>query len=265
MWSSLPPVDGVNIVGRLVNNGRALLVHPEITNAGEPMAVVSVNKVGRGRVLSIATDSFWKYAFLTGDNEELRGLYYKFWRRSIRWLINDKEFKQVKLRLSKLVVLPGDKVKVSVNAFYNNSTYVPMKNIILSVIDSFGKSYSLAVTGANGLYSAVINAPSFGSYKVKLTVKNGNEDIASDESFLLVKNPEAEEKRITSISLTTLPGNIITEIPYDKLRKLLTEDESGKIVTAKINKKLYNYPPLLFLLLLIFYLFFIGRRLSGLI
>ena len=195
------------------------------------MPVVAINNIGRGRVMTIASDSFWKYAFRTGGDEELRGVYYRFWKRSIRWLINDNEFKQIKLKLSKLVIFPNDTITIKATVFYNDFANVPIKNIKLIYEKENKKSKLLTLNGNNGLYYSQFTAPEPGNYKIKLTVTDRGKDILSEQTLLLVKNPEAEEKRNISINKRNLPGKLTNKIPDNSIINLVNNSE--KIITLE--------------------------------
>jgi uncharacterized membrane protein len=96
-WAKLPELTGTNRVTGVRPDATVLLQHPSRTVGGAPEPIVSAMEYGKGRVLSITTDTTWHWDFLAagegGDNRD----YYRFWGNGIRWLIQDPALKPVRV------------------------------------------------------------------------------------------------------------------------------------------------------------------------
>lgn len=63
-WDSLPALDGLNLVARARPPGTVLLAHPKLKDdSGNPMPVLTVAEIGRGRTLALQSDSTWHWGF----------------------------------------------------------------------------------------------------------------------------------------------------------------------------------------------------------
>ena len=69
---------------------------------------------GQGRVLSVLTDTTWRWDFNAfGAGQDNRN-YYKFWGNAIRWLIRDPDLKTIRVTTDKDRYAVGEQVTVTV-------------------------------------------------------------------------------------------------------------------------------------------------------
>ncbi|MEE2789344.1 MAG: glutamine amidotransferase, partial [Myxococcota bacterium] len=126
MWTDLPALSGMNATGGLQPGATALLTHPTIQIDGQPAPVVATREVGRGRVVSVTTDSTWFWDFIAsgegGDNRQ----YYKFWGNMMRWLIRDPSLKPLRVTVDRDRYALG--VPVSVMVKVQGKDYTPAKD-----------------------------------------------------------------------------------------------------------------------------------------
>ncbi|MBK6849945.1 MAG: hypothetical protein IPG96_21215 [Proteobacteria bacterium] len=99
LLARLPPLAGANRLGAAWPDATVLATHPKLRLAdGQPMPVLAVRAVGRGRTLALATDSLWHWAFLgLGEPGDDPVAYDQFWRNAIRWLIKDPALQQLRV------------------------------------------------------------------------------------------------------------------------------------------------------------------------
>src|SRR5439155_22346178 len=76
-WARLPRLPGLNTTGPLKGGAQVLLQSAE----GRPVLVVG--EAGRGRVLSLLTDSSWYWSFLAAGQELGPRAYETFWHADI--------------------------------------------------------------------------------------------------------------------------------------------------------------------------------------
>lgn len=131
MLAGLPPLAGANRLGRAWPDAAVLATHPQLRTAdGQPMPVLAVRAVGRGRTLALATDSLWHWAFLgLREAEASPAPYDQFWRNALRWLIKDPALQQLRV-LARRDRLPlGAEVRWQVRAFTRD--YAPAAGLEL--------------------------------------------------------------------------------------------------------------------------------------
>jgi len=130
MWKGIPSLQGLNRSVHLKPDAASLLDHPSLVNdRGDPQPVVAVTEAGEGRVMTVMTDSTWRWGF----SEELKGsnLYAPFMNNAIRWLIQDPELELVRLELSDDAPNPGTTVQMRAMVFDTN--YQPAANFPVEV------------------------------------------------------------------------------------------------------------------------------------
>jgi uncharacterized membrane protein len=102
-WSALPPLEGMNRVGRLKPGATALLTHPTArTDNGEPAPVLAVTDAGKGRTLALTTDSSWHWGFLAAGAGDDGRTFQRFWEGAIRWLVRDPALTLLRVELDRV-------------------------------------------------------------------------------------------------------------------------------------------------------------------
>ena len=99
----------INQVGPLKAGASALLT----TAAGQkPMAVVAVQSFGRGKVMGVATDTFWQWA---RQNANKREFYGRFWRQAMRNLVGQSNQSRLfTVKWDRERYRPGEQAQITV-------------------------------------------------------------------------------------------------------------------------------------------------------
>ena len=101
IFAALPPLDGVNRVRRARPGATVLVEHPALVDADRsPLPIIAVRDVGRGRVLSVGSDSTWRWSF-QGPATGARAPYERFWESAIRWLVRDPSLSLLRIELDR--------------------------------------------------------------------------------------------------------------------------------------------------------------------
>ncbi len=129
-WAQIPKMYGSHVVsakpGAIV-----LLEHPFLTQGGKNVPVMAVGEYGRGRVLAIMTDSFWRLGFDSVALDSGFRLYDRFWNNAIRWLVRDPELTLVKVSVEKSILEPGEPVVARVSV--HNPDYRPAPKVAIEL------------------------------------------------------------------------------------------------------------------------------------
>ncbi len=178
IWAAMPLLDGVNLVGGLMPGGTALGVHPTLkTPGGEPLPVVAVRNVGRGRTMSIATDSTWYWNYLPAAEGGTNRHYYKFWREALRWLIHDPELKLVSASSPRTSYPPGEEATIAVEVLDND--YKGLENARIEAEAEpleGGKREKLVMRSlGGGRYETSFTPSGEGFYRVEVKAGRGRE------------------------------------------------------------------------------------------
>ena len=114
LWAQLPQQQGTNLVGAPRQDATVLLRHPSQKVKGQPMPVLSVWEVERGRAMALTTDSSWRWGFESLSQGGTPREYQLFWNNAIRWLIKDPELKLLKIELTQDTWAPSSQAPISV-------------------------------------------------------------------------------------------------------------------------------------------------------
>ncbi len=179
IWENLPELDGCNVTTELKTDAVPLAIYPV---KGNPY-LISVRNAGQGRCMAIATDSLWRWNFLSVGKGGGNRHYIKFWQNSIKWLIKDPSLNPVHIALNKETFLPGEEVQIKIDVVGGN--YQPLGGVRLEidVTNEFsGKSVFSAkgVTGSDGQYRFTVKYDREGYYVVNVFAKKENDEIGQD-------------------------------------------------------------------------------------
>jgi uncharacterized membrane protein len=109
--SGLPPLASVNRLGPPVE-GAAVLLTAQDGEQTFPLAVA--RQAGKGRVLVLATDSLWKWAFPSELTHDSPGIYRRLLMNSISWLTGDPRLEEVELRADRVPATEGEETAATV-------------------------------------------------------------------------------------------------------------------------------------------------------
>jgi len=194
IWAKLPELSGLNRVSALKPRATALLRHPKLQVDGEGAPVVAVMPYGEGRVLSVATDSSWRWDFLAagagGDNRH----YYSFWGNAIRWLIRDPDLQPIRLEADR-DHYPLD-AEVSLMARVLGRDYQPAAQVPLTLTIERAGSDALREelqrqeghSDEHGEWGLSLK-PKEGAYFLRLEAELEGGSLAAQEVFVVAPDP----------------------------------------------------------------------------
>jgi hypothetical protein len=126
----LPALEGLNRVARAHGDTAVLAVHPTLRGEdGRPAPVLAVREVGRGRVLTLLTDSSWLWRFATAGGGGASA-YDAFWQRAVRYLLGDPEFDRLRVVTGHHPYPADQPFRVSITA--SDPKYLPLKGILVA-------------------------------------------------------------------------------------------------------------------------------------
>ena len=247
-WSTIPELEGLNIVQGLNQSATALLS----TADGDP--VLAVENIDNGKVAAFMSDSSWKWNFTQSGESNLSSHYEKFWNRLFLWFVNDPELKDVKINTDKPIYNPGDNAKIEISTLAPESIN---KNSLPIITTPNGEKHEIELEGISlNRYSGEFKVQENGIYKVYIVPEGESEkykDLNRSETIFIVGPPEDEVKGPTAnqdimeLIAQKSGGEYIT---IDESPQKLKMDASKKKTIAgyKTNKLWDN--PFIFLLLI---------------
>lgn len=208
LWAKLPAQQGTNLVAGARPGATVLATHPKIKVRNEPMPVIAVSEVNKGRVMAMTTDSSWRWGFESLATGGTPREYQFFWNNAIRWLIKDPELKLLKIELPQDTHAPNQGATVVIRAA--KPDYTPAQNtkgtlkVLRRSLEALGQDQEAERklhqelefrTDASGQAQLELKLEQTGVYDLIATAKNERGDL-EDTNMLLVISNVAEHRDI---------------------------------------------------------------------
>jgi uncharacterized membrane protein len=118
IWSEMPELYGANLLDGLKKDALVLLEHPNLKmQDGKPMPILAIGETKKGRVATIASDSFWRFKMTASGVGGDTTYYDKVWANLIRWLVQDPDLDLIRVTPSSGVRSLGESVDLDIRAF----------------------------------------------------------------------------------------------------------------------------------------------------
>ena len=201
--------------------------------------LVAVQRYGKGTVLALASNTFWKWARQSDDLQKAYGL---FWRQAIRNLASNVEGGQIlSVRWDKEFYKPGEKATAMVRASVSRET----ADLSLTASLTRGRDVSQIpvepLQGDPGAFNARLLFEQRGTYSFQLVAHQGNSSIETYDKVFQVAPLLGEGARLEldSRALTKLAqcggGSYVCEQDVDKLIGALTAAQMSRTVTSDVS------------------------------
>ena len=191
LWDSLAEFDGYNQLLRPKPDAQVLLE----SKGNETPAMVAVRSAGKGRTMSIATDSLWRWHFLVSGTGQTSKYYQLFWERALRWLMRDPEMKPLSLAAVKEYYHPAEEVSLFFQV--QDNAYEPVSGATVN-LEAVKAPENCAFKGqagneiAPGKYRFSFKLDCPGGYRFQASAKKNGNSLGTDQEILVVKRESAE-------------------------------------------------------------------------
>lgn len=201
-WEALPPIVGMNAV-RTRPGATVLLDHPFQLIDGKNAPLLSIWDYGRGRVIALASDASWSWAFTAQRAGVQSRVYERMWTNAIRWLVRDPELTAMSVTADAPTVEPGKPVGVTAVARSSDFQPVPGAQITLQLVSADdGKVVASQTTpaGADGTAHVEFAAPPLGPYTIVAKATQGEKVLGemTDAVAVRASGPEVSNAQVNA-------------------------------------------------------------------
>jgi hypothetical protein len=199
-------------VTRARTGATVLGVHPTRRDAdGRPLPVLTIGEAQKGRVLTLTSDSSWRWGF-SGDSQ----LYQRFWENAMRWLIRDPTLSFLHLETDQAEYSRGQKVTIVASAV--GSDYQPLKGaelqLSVSTIASGVAKPEIVLsqsgrTDESGELHVELSPLQPGGFRITARATIGGRPAVEDAVFLVrgagreLEEPEARDELMRAVAAAT--------------------------------------------------------------
>ena len=264
-WNEMPQLSGLNPLGSLQEGAVELLTAGE---GGPPL--LAVRQVGKGRTLSFASDTSWRWA-LAGTGGPGGGQdHAEVWRAAVRWLVKDVEQRQIQVITDRENYRLGDTVQAQIRVLADD--YSPREGAhVTGTMQPLSGGEALPIDGitdAAGQVTAALAADREGTWKIEAKVAGIPAPFGRAEARVSVadRQGEFEDPRTRADLLAALAhatgGAAFTQPPDP--RDAVARPVDALLATDRTVEPLWSHPLLLLLALLPLGSEWILRRRAGL-
>jgi uncharacterized membrane protein len=245
-WSDLPSLEGCNRVGA-VKPGASLLAVRQLPEGAMP--VIAVQDVGKGKVLSLAADTTWRWEMMR--EPEAPDGFRRFWGNSLRFLAPDPRRQPGRPEIQRSRSDPAVGETLTLSTRLIDKLYQPVRgaDLVVTVTSPSGTQvvyYPRDSRSRPGLYEYEVPLTEPGSWTV--TASNRTEVTVSSfqagNSEEELDDPRARPERMAELAAAT-GGHAFAPDQGDALMKSICA--RSKTVSRTHVVALWNLPLTLFL------------------
>jgi uncharacterized membrane protein len=250
-WLELPPVTSVNPVHGVKAGATVLL--SAVDNRKQEQIVLASQRYGRGKALAFPVQDSWQWR-MNANIPVTDTTYATFWRRLVRWLVDDVPDK-VMLTMTQDRVDPGQPMKLTAEILDGQYNGINDAHVVARVTSPTGKTSDVPLEWTvehDGEYGSSVVPDEEGLYTIRLTATRDGKDLGSDTAFVRASAADSEYfdaamrapllKRIAEET----GGRFYTEADAASLPEAISY--SGRGVTVVEERDLWDMPAILILL-----------------
>lgn len=201
-WEAMPPVPGMNNV-RARPGATVLLDHPFSLVDGKSAPLLTIWDYGRGRVMTLASDGSWAWAFTSHASGSSTRLYERLWGSAVRWLVRDPELTAMSVAADAPTSEPGKPVGVSAVARSSDFQPVPGAQVTIELIsaeDGRVIGRQTVAAAADGTAHVEFPAPPPGPYTIVGKAMAGEKLLGEMTDAVAVRaaGPELADARVNA-------------------------------------------------------------------
>ncbi len=198
LWKKLPPIEGINLTGPLKPDAFSLMDHPKLKyQDGRPMSLVAGRQFQKGRIMGVATDASWFWAFPAAAQEGTARHYASFWREALRWLTKDPSSQRVQVTTPRRQYRPDEEIRVRISVL--DEQYQPAGEAAVQLaMQGIGAPVPNTCEGTPlksgpGVFEVTCKAAGKGFLAFNASARSAKgTDLGSDSAFVEVLSPTAE-------------------------------------------------------------------------
>ncbi|HUY93115.1 MAG TPA: hypothetical protein VMV10_30580 [Pirellulales bacterium] len=267
VWEDLPGFRWYAAVERAKAAAETLCVHKDASNQYGRIPLLVTRTFGAGKVLFMGADGAWRWREGVEDK-----YHYRFWGQVVRWMAYQRHMARGEtVRLYFTPDQPAVRNTIALNANVMNSSGEPVQDDVVTakITAPSGKTETIRFTSAGdewGLFSAQFTPEEAGQHKVAI---RGERSRASLDATISVQGAALER-----IGHPARP-EVLEEIARLTQGKLVEIDELNAVLRSvaalpepppSVHRlRLWSHPVLASLIVAMLGVFWVGRKIVGLI
>ena len=241
-WAGLPEMTWAADVLEVVPGAISLLVHPERVAGASQLPLITVHRVGAGKVMFCSVEETWRWRKVVGDK-----YHYKFWAQALRWMVKQPFADgdpRARLSVGRTECSVGESVDIEAYCLGPDGFPLDGAKVWLNVADDDGQAQQLvmeASPGGWGIYRTTFTPDQPGKYQMQPIVSAyGDEPLSSSASLEvtradLEKNFLAQDRNMLQSIAQASGGKYLQINEVDKLAEAITAKVEKRYLTAEYS------------------------------
>jgi len=267
IWKMLPGFYWSTGVTKSRPGSEVLAVHSELRNQFGRIPLLAIRDAGRGKVLFMGTDSAWRWRRGVEDK-----FHYRFWSQVARWMAHKRHLAEKEgIRLSYTPETPKVGDRVFLQATVLDEAGFPLEDgeVHGTIVSPTGRDEQLELTevdGGWGVYSAEMLPQEGGPFEITIEAPEHDRQL---ETKLTVSLPKREKQgrpvnRAVLAEIASITGgeSVNTDALDEVIQRISVLPEPR---LAQIRTRLWSHPGWGGAILLLLLVYWIGRKLAGLV
>jgi uncharacterized membrane protein len=247
--TGLPPMRGVNVLGT-VKKGATVLARAGSQPDSLPLMISGTH--GQGRILMVASDSMWRWAFSGDDSARAKELYRQFFVNGLSWLTRDPRMASIKLSQDKARVHAGEENRA--RACLRGKVPQPVKVAITAqwldpAVAGPGMKVELSAQMENGCASFVLPASKTGAWQVLAQIDADDWTASGSEVFVVEPKLPSYTQRLQE-KVAPLMERRFYPFVLDPVFSVRLEQPAPQLQQPVLDP-VWNHPALFLLLLVV--------------
>jgi hypothetical protein len=196
IWAELTELDALNIVARAKPDATVLGVSNGRFDNAQPVPLLAVQRVGKGRSLALMSDYIWKWNFQMAGRMDSNQHYLQFIRQLARWLIRDPELKPLRIMSDATEFPVGSDVTGTIQVLQDNYRPDTQTTPTATLRAPGGATMPLQVIPTNdpGEFRYHFRAETSGLHTLDVQAPLGEDDRESNRLLLNISDPGDERQ-----------------------------------------------------------------------
>jgi len=267
LWKQLPGFYWSAAIEKSRPGSEVLAVHSELRNSWGRMPLLVTRAAGSGKVLFMGTDSAWRWRRGVEDK-----FHYRFWSQVVRWMAHQRHLSESEgMRLSYSPETPqvGDTIFLQASVADAYATTTGDERVAGKLISPSGRAEQFgfsAVPGGWGVFKSSFAPTEGGKYKVQVVSERDGRKL---ETEIAVTQPVREKqgqpvnmqilREISGITYGTSAG-------YEALNEIVKQISAlPEPQPTEKRIRIWSNPLWGGFILLLLVVYWVGRKLSGLV
>lgn len=267
LWKLLPGFYWSAAVEKSRPGAEVLAVHSELRNEWGRLPLLVTRPAGQGKVLFMGSDSAWRWRRGVEDK-----YHYRFWSQIVRWMAHQRHLAAGEgLRLSYSPESPqvGDTIFLQATVLDAGGSPLSAGEVVGKIIPASGRAESVVFTpvpGGWGVFTASVVAEVGGPHQLEVMATAQGRKL---EARVDVTQPERERRgrpvnweMLREVAAITRGAAVSYEALPEVVRQIALLPEPKP---AELRLRLWSHPAWGAGLLSLLVVYWIGRKLAGLI